>query len=343
MKRLLNTLYVTTPGAYLSKEGETVVIKLDDETKKRVPIHTLGGIVCFGSVGCTPYLMAMCVENGIGLTFLTEHGKFLARITGRTTGSILLRRKQYERSGSDSDSLPIARSMVLGKLANYRSILQRANRDQQANENTPAIETAIEQLRWSILCLERLESLDELRGIEGEGSRQYFGVIDHLISVNKDAFFFHGRSRRPPRDNVNCMLSFAYTLLMSDCRNALESYGLDPQAGFLHRDRPGRPSLALDLMEEFRGPIADRLVLSLINRQQVQASDYKQDTAGSVTMSDDARKQFLIAYQERKQDELLHPFLEEKVKVGLLPHLQAQLLAKHIRGELDSYPPFIWK
>ncbi len=343
MKHVLNTLYITTPHAYLSKEGETVLVHLDDEIKKRIPIHTLGSIVCFGATGCSPYLMEMCSDRGVGISFLSDTGKFLARVVGATTGNILLRRKQYELSGADGSSVPIARSIVLGKLANYRLLLQRANRDHATEDNSAEYERAVEQIRWCILRLERAETLDVIRGLEGDGSKAYFSILDHLITANKEAFFFHGRSRRPPRDNVNCMLSFTYTILLHDCRSALESYGLDPQAGFLHRDRPGRPSLALDLMEEFRGPIADRLVCTLINRQQVKPDDFKQSIAGAVTMNDDARKTLIIEYQQRKQEEIQHPFLGEKVKIGLLVHLQSQLLAKHIRGELDSYPPFIWK
>ena len=343
MKRLLNTLYVTTPKAYLSKEGETVVVRIGEDEKRRIPIHTLGSIVCFGSTGCSPYLMEMCSERGVGITFLSDSGRFLSRVTGPVTGNIHLRREQYRLSGDALESIPIARSFVLGKLSNLRLSLQRANRDHGTDENTQAIDFAVENIRWSILKLDRAESLDEIRGLEGEGSKHYFGVFNHLITAGKEAFFFHARSRRPPKDNVNGMLSFAYTLLLGNCRSALESAGLDPQAGFLHRDRPGRPSLALDLMEEFRGSFADRLVCTLINRQQVKADGFNHSIAGGVTMDDATRKTLIVAYQQRLQEEIQHPFLGEKIKIGLVFHVQAQLLAKHIRGELDAYPPFIWR
>jgi len=287
--------------------------------------------------------MELCAKNGVGITFLTEHGRFLCRVVGPTTGNILLRRSQYEWSGDEQQSVQLARNIIIGKLSNLRSIILRANRDHGNELNSTALEKSAEDIRWTLLRLERTESLDELRGLEGEGSRTYFNIFDHMIVMEKEAFFFHGRSRRPPLDNVNCLLSFAYTLLLHDCRSALETVGLDPQAGFLHRDRPGRPSFALDLMEEFRGPFADRLVLALINRQQVNGSDFEVSVAGGVTMKDDARKSFLVAWQKRKQEEIHHPFIGEKVKIGLLPHVQAQLLSKHFRGELDAYPPFIWK
>lgn len=343
MKHVLNTLYITTPKAYLQKEGETVVIRIEDALVRRVPIHTLGSIVCFGSVGCSPYLMELCAKKGVGITFLTEHGRFLCRVVGPTTGNVLLRRTQYEWSGNEERSVSLARNIIIGKLSNLRSIILRAGRDHGNEANTTALEKAAEDIRWTILRLERAESLDELRGLEGDGSRAYFSVFDHMIVMDKEAFFFHGRSRRPPRDNVNCLLSFAYTLLLHDCRSALETVGLDPQAGFLHRDRPGRPSFALDLMEEFRGPLADRLVLSLINRQQLKAEDFEASMAGGVTLKDDARKTVLVTWQKRKQEEIQHPFLAEKMKIGLLPHVQAQLLSKYMRAELDAYPPFIRK
>jgi len=343
MKKLQNTLYVMTQGAYLAKEGEAVVVRVEKETRLRVPIHTIGGIVCFGQVGCSPYLMGFCAEKGVSISFLTEHGRFLARVEGPVSGNILLRREQYRRCDDNEKSAEIARAVVVGKIANCRQVLLRALRDHAEKHDGDSTERSVNRLGQYVRKLAKPLALAETRGIEGEASKSYFDSFDTLITAQKEQFFFRGRNRRPPMDNVNCLLSFVYTLLVHDCRSALESVGLDPQAGFLHRDRPGRPSLALDMMEEFRAPFADRLVLSLINRQQVQAKDFQKSQGGGVTMKDGARKELLIAFQKRKQDELEHPFLGEKVKVGLLFHVQALLLARFLRGDMDGYPPFLWK
>ena len=343
MKKLLNTLYVTTQGAYLKKEGEAVLVRVEKETKLRVPIHTLGGIVCFGNVSCSPFLMGLCGERDVAISFLSEHGRFLARVEGPVSGNVLLRREQYRRADRLEAASPIAQAMVTAKLANCRTVLQRAARDYPDGAGVSEIQQAAQRLGRYIENLKQPQPLNEVRGMEGDAARTYFGVFDHLITAQKEGFCFRGRSRRPPTDSVNALLSFFYTLLMHDARSALESVGLDPQVGYLHRDRPGRHGLALDLMEEFRPFLADRLVLSLINRQQVQAKGFVQTETGGVWMDDDTRKTVLVAYQKRKQEELQHPFLGEKVAIGLLLHLQAQLLARHLRGDLDGYPPFIWK
>lgn len=343
MKKLLNTLYVTTQGAYLAKEGETVAVKIDQEVRLRIPIHTIGGIVCFGNVSCSPFLMGFCSENGICISFLNQHGRFLARVQGPVSGNVLLRREQYRSADNDDLSGKLAKAFVTGKVANCRTVLQRALRDHSGKIDEEALRLALDNLNRTLKSLELNQTLNEVRGLEGHAAHTYFSVFDHLIVAQKDEFSFQERNRRPPMDNVNCLLSFIYTLLVHDCRSALESVGLDPAVGFLHRDRPGRPGLALDLMEEFRPFFADRLVLSLINLRQVQHKGFKKTEAGSVVMNDETRKVLLVAYQERKQEEILHPFLEEKVSIGMLFHVQALLLARCLRGDLDGYPPFIWK
>jgi CRISPR-associated protein Cas1 len=343
VKKHLNTLFVTTQGAYLAKEGETIAVKVEGEVRLRLPVHTIGGIVCFGNVSCSPFLMGFCGENGVGVSFLTEHGRFLARVQGPVSGNVLLRREQYRRADDPVASTDIARAVLTGKIANSRTVLQRALRDHEGKIAAEAVSFAVKRLGNHLDLLNREQPLDSLRGCEGDAAHIYFGVFDHLIVAQKEAFAFLERNRRPPLDNVNALLSFLYTLLVHDIRAALESVGLDPAVGFLHRDRPGRPSLALDLMEEFRPFLADRLALSLINRQQVQAKGFQQSESGAVVMTDDTRKTVLVAYQERKQEEILHPFLEEKVTIGLLFHTQALLMARYLRGDLDGYPPFIWK
>ncbi|MBN1830026.1 MAG: type I-C CRISPR-associated endonuclease Cas1 [Deltaproteobacteria bacterium] len=343
MKKLLNTLFVTTQGAYLAKEGETIVVKTDGEIRLRLPVHTMGGIVCFGNVSCSPFLMGFCAENGVGISFLTERGRFLARVQGPVSGNVLLRREQYRRADDPQASADVAREVLTGKIANSRTVLQRALRDHADKMATDEVGFAVKRLNNHINLLNREHPLDALRGFEGDAAHIYFSVFDHLIVAQKEDFNFQERNRRPPLDNVNALLSFIYTLLVHDIRSALETVGLDPAVGFLHRDRPGRPSLALDLMEEFRPFLADRLALSLINRQQVQANGFEKSDSGAVMMTDDARKTLLVAYQERKQEEILHPFLDEKVAIGLLFHVQALLMARYLRGDLDGYPPFIWK
>ena len=343
MKQLLNTLFVTTQGSYLSKKGDTVLVNVEKETKLRIPIHTLGSIVCFGNVGCSPFLMGLCGEKNVHLSFLTENGRFLARVHGPVNGNVLLRKEQYRRSDSLKDSGEIARSIVLAKIANCRVVLQRALRDRTDTSPDDSLSKSLNDLAGSLDDLKSPAVLDTVRGVEGIAANTYFGVFDHLVTVDKGAFYFRDRNRRPPLDNVNALLSFVYTLLVHDISAALEAVGLDPAVGFLHRDRPGRPSLSLDLMEEFRPYLADRLVLSLINRQQVKSLGFQKTESGAVTMDDDTRKTVLVAWQKRKQEEIVHPFLQEKIKVGLVPHVQAMLMARFLRGDLDGYPPFLWR
>lgn len=343
MKKLLNTLYVTTQGAYLAKDGECVAVRVEKEVKLRVPIHTLGGVVCFGQVSCSPFLMGFAAERGLGFSFLTEHGRFLARVQGPVSGNVLLRREQYRRADSSDVSAEVGRFIISAKIINARRVLQRAVRDHGDKIDTSALENEVTHLR---LCLQRLQTpveLDVARGIEGEAANGYFGVFDHLILSEDKEFRFSVRSRRPPLDRINCLLSFLYTLLAHDVRSALECVGLDSEVGFLHRDRPGRHGLALDIMEEFRAFVADRLALSLINLGQIKKGDFEILENGAVRMKDAARKILLVAYQKRKQDEIVHPFLNERISLGLVFHVQAMLMARWLRGDLDGYPPFIWK
>ena len=343
MRHLLNTLYVTTQGAYLSRDGETVAVRVDHEVKLRVPIHTLGGIVCFGQVSCSPPLMGLCGERNVAISFLSEHGEFFARVQGPVSGNVLLRREQYRRADSEEASARIAQSVVVAKVANCRTVLLRGIRDHAENIEAPALEAATVRLGRLLDDLRQPACLDAVRGLEGDAARTYFEVFDQLVTAQKEEFFFRERSRRPPLDNLNALLSFFYTLVVHDVRAALETVGLDPAVGYLHRDRPGRPSLALDLMEEFRPILADRLALSLINRQQIRGTGFTKTETGAVFMDDATRKEVLVAYQKRKQEEIQHPFLGEKVEVGLLPFVQAMLLARFLRGDLDGYPPFLWK
>lgn len=343
MKKHLNTLFVTTQGTYLAKEREAVLVRVDNETKFRLPIHTLGGIVCFGNVGCSPYLMAHCAKNDVGISFLSEYGRFLARVQGPVSGNVLLRRTQYRLADDKDASAKIAYFILTGKLANCRTVLQRAIRDHSEKIDKDAVKSASRHIAHALKNIHPEMPLDILRGIEGDVAKRYFAVFNHLITSQKTEFSFTGRNRRPPLDKVNCLLSFVYTILLHDVRSALEAVGLDPQVGFLHRDRPGRPSLALDLMEEFRPFFADRLVLSLINLNKVQKKDFQKSQTGAVLMKEDTRKNLLVAYQQRKQKELTHPFLGDKVTIGILFHLQALLFARYLRNDLDGYPAFIWR
>lgn len=343
MKHLLNTLFVTTQGAYLSREGETVLVSLEREVKLRVPIHTLGGIVCFGNVMCSPFLLGLCGENKVNLSFMTENGRFLARVNGPVSGNVLLRRTQYRSADDNVVSTAVARNIVTGKIANCRNVLLRARRDRSDDTGTEPLTKSINRLADDLDELEKAKTLEEIRGIEGEAAKSYFDVFDNMITSQKNDFFFHGRNKRPPLDNVNALLSFLYTILAHDVGSALEGVGLDPAVGFLHRDRPGRHGLALDLMEELRAYLVDRLVLSLINRQQVKNKGFTKSESGAVMMDDVTRKDVLVAWQKRKQEEITHPFIEEKIAIGLLPHVQAMLMARFLRGDLDGYPPFLWK
>jgi len=343
VKKHLNTLFVTTQGAYLAKEGETIVVKIEKEVRLRLPVHTIGGIVCYGNVACSPFLMGFCAENGVGISFLTEHGRFLARVQGPVSGNVLLRREQYRQADNPQTSTDIARAVLTGKIANSRTVLQRALRDHGEKMTTGDLAFAVKRLNHYLDVLGKDGALDIVRGYEGDAAHIYFSVFDHLIVAQKEHFTFEERNRRPPLDNVNCLLSFIYTLLVHDIRSALEVVGLDPSVGFLHRDRPGRPGLALDIMEEFRPFLADRLVLSLINLRKVQQKGFTQSDSGAVMMNDETRKTVLVSYQERKQEEIIHPFIDEKMTIGTLFQIQAMLMARYLRGDLDGYPPFIWK
>lgn len=339
MRQHLNTLFITREGCYLRKDGAAVEVRLDGQTLLRVPLHNLDGIVCLGyDIGASAQLMAGCSEAGVTLSFCTPHGKFLAAVRGFTPGNVLLRRAQYRQADEMDAAVNLARSFVAAKVVNCRNVLLRHARDHGAH---PTIDAALSVQRRNAAAALRADSLDGLRGIEGDSASAYFPAFGQMISV--PGFEFAGRIRRPPTDPVNALLSFCYSLLAHDCRSALESVGLDAAVGFLHRDRPGRPSLALDLMEEFRPVLADRCVLTLLNRRQIQSTDFSHRENGAVELTDDARKRVLVAWQERKQDEITHPFLQEKMSLGLVPFIQARLLARAIRGDLDAYPPFIWR
>lgn len=344
MRKLLNTFYALTEGAALSKDGENLVATIEGEERGRVPLHMLSGVVAFGAVYCSPPLMGALAEAGITLTFLSRSGKFQARLEGPVSGNVLLRRAQYRAS---DQPLEVVRSIVVGKVANQRAVLMRSLRD-YGGEYPPEMRTALEETAARLSRIARRVELsdhtvDGLRGLEGEAANLYFSVFDHLIRAPDPEICWRGRSRRPPLDPVNALLSFLYMLLVHDCRSALETVGLDPAVGFLHRERPGRPSLALDLMEELRPVLADRLALSLFNRRQLRAADFETRDGGAVVMKDDARKTVIAASQERKKVEREHAFLGEKAPLGLVAHLQAQLLSRHLRGDLDAYPPWFWK
>lgn len=343
MRKMLNTLYVTTQGAYLHKEGETVVVKVERESRLRLPIHTLSSIVCFGRVSCSPFLLGYCAEKDVAISFMTEYGKFLARVQGPVSGNVLLRREQYRRADCEIASAKMARLFVAGKVANCRVIIHRALRDHQDKTAATSMEQTCQLFSRYAKRLLQEQDLESIRGIEGRCARDYFDQFNHLIVAQQEDFIFSGRNRRPPLDRVNCLLSFIYTLLYHDARSALESVGLDPAVGYLHRDRPGRLGLALDLMEEFRPMLADRLVLSLINLGQVKKKGFTVSGSGAVLMDDDTRKTVLVSYQKRKQEEIEHPFLKEKIPVGMLLMAQAQLLNRYLRGDLDDYPPFLWR
>ena len=338
MKKLLNTLYITRQESYLHKERETIVIKQGDEKLGQFPAINIGNILCFGQVSVSPFLMGYCAEKTIGLSFYTEYGRYLARIEGKPVGNVLLRRAQYRWADDEEKCNLVARLIVAAKIANSRSVLQRELRNHGEN---PQLVVAVDKLAVSCRRAKHARNVDEARGIEGEAASVYFGVFNEL--VRGSGFAFGGRFRRPATDPVNALLSFTYSLIAQECVSALVGVGLDPYVGFLHKDRPGRISLALDMQEEFRAAWADRFVLTLINRKQVGLKDFVTEASGAVSLSDEARKQFLAAYQERKQVEIMHPYLKESVPIGLLPHCQAMLLARHIRGDTQYYPPFLAK
>lgn len=338
MRKLLNTLYVTTPEAYLSKDGLNVVVSVDKEELFRIPILNIENIVTFGYMGASPGLMKLCMDNNVSLSFMTPQGRFIGRVQGATRGNVLLRKKQYALSEDKNVALHLAKIFITGKVFNTRSILQRYIRDNGADGE---VESVIMQLDWRRKRIMLAENIDILRGEEGNAANTYFDVFDHLILHQKEDFPFNGRSRRPPKDEVNAMLSFVYTLIANDMAAALESVGLDPYVGFMHTLRPGRISLALDMMEELRAYLGDRLVLSMINRKQVTKKDFIRQGDESFVMTDDCRKELLTTWQKRKKEMIEHPYLKEKIPIGLLPYAQAMLLARFLREDLDDYPVFL--
>jgi CRISPR-associated protein Cas1 len=343
MRKLLNTLYVTTPEVYLSLEGENVVVLKDDETLARFPLHNLESIVTFGYTGASPALMGKCAGKDISLVFCTASGRFLAEVRGEVHGNVVLRRAQYRVADDESRGLKIAKNILIGKLHNSRWVLERAVRDHPQRLDVERVKNAARILANGISDIPSAPSHGALMGLEGEAASRYFSVFDELILADKEDFFFRERSRRPPLDNVNALLSYIYTLLSYETASALSTVGLDPFVGFLHKDRPGRRSLALDLMEELRAPLADRFVLTLINTRQISGGDFEKRENGAVLLKDGGRKTVLSAWQARKREKIMHPFLKEKIEWGLVPHTQALLLARYLRGDLDEYPPFLWK
>jgi len=342
MKKLLNVLYVTAPNTYLSLDGENIVIMKKEDVAMRLPLHNLENIICFGYSGASPALMGACAERNIGLCFLTPHGRFLARVIGKVKGNVLLRKKQYFISEDNDESVKIAASFLIGKISNCRKVIERAIRDHALLVDVKTLAEASSSLREQMRAVREGKTIEDLMGFEGSAAKLYFGVMDQLILQQREDFFFKERSRRPPLDNLNALLSFLYTLLVSEATSALETVGLDPYVGFLHQDRPGRPSLALDLMEELRPVFADRLALSLVNRKQITGKGFTQKESGGVLMDDDTRKIVLTGWQERKKEMILHPYLKERIAFGLIPYVQAMLLARFLRGDLDAYPPFFW-
>ncbi|SUT91259.1 type I-C CRISPR-associated endonuclease Cas1c [Actinobacillus lignieresii] len=337
MRKLQNTLYITTQGSYLHKERETLVVEQDRKKVAQLPIHSIGHIFCFGNVLVSPFLMGFCGENNVNLAFFTENSRYLGRLQGRQSGNVLLRRAQYKKS--ETNPVPVARNIIAAKIQASKRVLQRQIRNHGENAD---IQSAITALNYSLQQLKTANNLDLIRGIEGDAAARYFGVFSHLIKENS-GFHFDGRNRRPPRDGVNALLSFLYSIVGKDISGALQGVGLDPQIGFLHEDRPGRDSLAQDILEEFRAWWVDRMVLSLINRGQIKPDDFITEASGAVTLKPEARKLLFQTLQAKKQEKIIHPFLEEEVEIGLLPYIQAMLLARHLRGDLAEYPPFLMR
>ena len=343
MKKMLNTLFITQPGMYLSLDGDNLVLLNNQEKVARIPLHNLESIISFGYTGASPALMGYCAERNISISYLSMNGSFLARVIGKSRGNVVLRKKQYRISDDEKESAKIARNFIVGKIFNHKWILERMTRDYPLRIDVIKFKEASRHLSSILLEVRNCEDLGQIRGLEGQASVTYYRLFDHMILQQKEDFYFHTRFRRPPLDNVNAMLSFGYTLLANDTASALESVGLDAYVGFLHRDRPGRISLALDLMEELRGVYVDRFVLSLINKKILNKNDFLKKENGAVIMTEEARKKFLKAWQNKKQEKITHPFLEEKIQWGLVPYAQALLLARFLRGDLDEYPPFLWK
>ncbi len=343
MRKLRNTLYITTPDKYLFLDGENIVMRAKDDTEIRLPLHNIEDIVVFGGRGASPALMNKCTEENIGLNFMSRSGKFLARAEGAVSGNVYLRREQYRIADNEERSLAIARNFIIGKLYNSRYVIDRAVRDHSLQVDVEKLKSRSELLSQAILKCRNVTDIDTLRGIEGESAQLYFSVFDELILQQKDEFRFTVRSKRPPLDNVNALLSFAYSIATGMCTSALEAVGLDPYVGFMHTDRPGRRSLVLDLVEEFRAIMCDRFVVSLINKRIIGNDDFDVREDGAVLLSEDGRKLFLTHWQSRKQEAVTHPFLKEKVEWGLLPYVQALLLSRYIRGDLDEYPMLLWR
>lgn len=342
MRILANTLYVTQPNSYLSLDGSNIVILVSDTESKRIPLHNLQSIVTFNYTGASPALMGECAKRGISLMFLTEHGRFLARVIGETHGNVLLRKNQYNASDDEKICIEISKNIISAKLFNSRVVIQRAIRDYELRLDVNKLKDVSSAISTCIKSVQVSKNLDEIRGIEGEGANRYFSVFDDLILQQKDDFFFITRNRRPPTDNVNALLSFVYTLLTNDIAAALETTGLDPYVGFLHRDRPGRVSLALDLIEELRSVLADRFVLTLINTRQINGYGFTKKEDGAVIMDDETRKTVLVAWQKKKNELTMHALLKENMKWGLIPYYQSLLMSRYLRGDIDSYPPFFW-
>ena len=343
MRKLLNTLFVTSEDAYLALETENVAVYIGEEKKAQYPLLVLESIISFSYKGASPALMGACARNGIQLVFLTPRGRFLARVCGQEQGNVLLRKEQYRLSDDLEKSCHIARNFIFGKVYNQRWVLERTLRDHRMRVDAAKLESASQALAGLLPVIETETDLDALRGLEGEASVRYFRVFDEMVLNQKADFLFDGRNRRPPTDNMNALLSFAYVLLSSDCASALESVGLDSYVGFMHRDRPGRTSLALDLMEELRAPMADRLCITLVNNRVLQDKHFERQESGAVFLGEDGRKLFLSAWQTKKKEEITHPYLKEKMAWGLVPYVQSLLLARCLRGDLDGYPPFLWK
>lgn len=343
MRQLLNTLFITSEDVFATLDGENIVLKRGQEETARYPLHMLQGVISFSYAGASPALMGACAQKSIQLVFCRPSGRFLCRVSGMSQGNVLLRRQQYRIADDPAESCRIARSFLFGKVSNGRSSLERTRRDHAMRINLEQFTASAAQLRELLPAMLDAPDLDTLRGMEGAAASIYFGCFDDMILGDKEHFFYHGRNRRPPLDNVNALLSFVYTLLGNDCASALESVGLDAYVGFLHRDRPGRTSLAQDLLEELRPCLADRFVLTLINNRIVSFQDFQQQENGAVLLCDEARRTVLRQWQARKKEQILHPFLKEKIPWGLIPYVQALLLARCLRGDLDAYPPFLWK
>ncbi|VAX29026.1 CRISPR-associated protein Cas1 [hydrothermal vent metagenome] len=343
MHQLLNTLYVTTEGAYLHLDHDTLKVKIEKETKLQVPVHHLGGIVCFGNVMLSPAAMARCAEDGRFVVLLDRNGRFKARVEGPVSGNVLLRSAQHEAMRDKALTLDIAKNMVAGKIQNSRQIVLRGARESTDDDDSQTLKKTTDKLASTLSRLPKCQDIDQVRGIEGESARAYFSSFDRMVREDRETFKFNGRNRRPPRDPINALISFLYALLMNDCVAGAEGVGLDPQMGFLHTMRPGRAALALDLMEEVRSVLADRLALTLINRRQIQKRHFIDRPGGAVHLDDKGRKEVVIAYQKRKQEEITHPLLNQKMPLGLIPHVQARLLARTLRGDMENYIPYLYR